>query len=175
MKAKSTDKKPRSSRLKKWSKELVSIVILMTLVSMALDWYRSTSMPSGEAPSLKAMTTKGLPVDIIQQSQEKPVVLYFWATWCGACKFVSPTINWFASDHQVLSIALSSGTNERVQQYMNAKEYDFPVINDTTGLISRQWNISVTPTVVIINKGQIENISTGIITPIGLWLRILFA
>ncbi len=77
MKAKSTEEKPWSSRLKKWSKELISIVILMTLVSMALDWYRSTSMPSGEAPSLKAMTTQGLPVDIIQQSQEKPVVLYF--------------------------------------------------------------------------------------------------
>ncbi len=88
--AKSTEEKPWSSRLKKWSKELISIVILMTLVSMALDWYRSTSMPSGEAPSLKAMTTQGLPVDIIQQSQEKPVVLYFWATWCGACKFCQP-------------------------------------------------------------------------------------
>ncbi|GAL17893.1 hypothetical protein JCM19235_6446 [Vibrio maritimus] len=49
------------------------------------------------------------------------------------------------------------------------------MINDANSLISRHWNITVTPTIAVINKGQIENISTGVTTPMGLWLRILSA
>ncbi|GMQ48975.1 protein disulfide oxidoreductase [Vibrio sp. 10N] len=159
----------------KWSKELVSIFILLSLVSLALDWYRSINMPSGEAPVVQAVSIDNIPIDIIEQSHEAPVVLYFWATWCGACKFVSPTIDWFSNHYQVVSVALSSGPDQRVRQYMEAKDYQFPVINDTTGVISRQWNITVTPTIAIINNGQIENISTGVTTPMGLWLRLLSA
>jgi hypothetical protein len=84
-------------------------------------------------------------------------------------------VDWFSNHYQVVSVALSSGSDERVHRYMQAKDYEFPVINDSNGLISRQWNISVTPTIAVIYKGKIENISTGVTTPMGLWLRIFSA
>lgn len=34
--------------------------------------------------------------------QDKTVLAYFWASWCGPCRLVSPSINWAAenySDH----------------------------------------------------------------------------
>ncbi|MGR5347126.1 protein disulfide oxidoreductase [Vibrio mediterranei] len=163
------------TRIKKWGKELAIMVLLLTSLSFAVDWYRSLDMPVGDAPSISAHTIEGLSIDILEQSQTEPVVLYFWATWCGACKFVSPTVNWLSNHYQIVSVALSSGSSERIRHYMTSKNYNFAVINDTTGEFSRQWHISVTPTIVIINKGQIESISTGVTTPVGLWLRILFA
>lgn len=30
---------------------------------------------------------------------QKPVLLYFWATWCGPCRLVSPSIDWAASTY----------------------------------------------------------------------------
>lgn len=27
-------------------------------------------------------------------SQTQPVMVYFWADWCGPCKLVSPSIDW---------------------------------------------------------------------------------
>lgn len=36
--------------------------------------------------------------DQVSQS-EQPVLVYFWAPWCGPCRLVSPTINWIADTY----------------------------------------------------------------------------
>ncbi|MEZ9543577.1 redoxin family protein [Vibrio sp. 10N.286.48.C11] len=167
-------KKP--SRLKKWGKELVSMILIVGVVSFVMDFYHSRSMPQGDAVPIVGQSLQGEDIDVIELSKNgKPVIVYFWATWCGACKFVSPTVNGFSDSHQVVSVALSSGSDERVQRYLDAKEYDFPVINDLSGSISRSWGVNVTPSIVIIKDGKISSIATGVTSPIGLWLRTYFA
>ena len=132
-------------------------------------------MPSGQIPDLVATTTQSEQIDLEAISQDKPVLLYFWATWCAACKFITPTINWLSDDYQVVSVAIHSGSDKRVNAYMNSHGYDFPVINDEKGVISRQWGVAATPAVVIVKEGKVESITTGISTPPGLWFRMLLA
>ncbi|MEZ8629353.1 protein disulfide oxidoreductase [Vibrio lentus] len=171
---KAETKKPRC--LKKWGKELVSMILIVGVVSFAMDFYHSRSMPQGDAIPIVGQSIQGEDIDVIELSKSgKPVIVYFWATWCSACKLVSPTVNSFSDSHQVVSVALSSGPDERVQHFLDAKEYDFPVINDLSGSISRSWGVNVTPSIVIIKDGKISSIATGVTSPIGLWLRTYFA
>ncbi|MFM2600655.1 protein disulfide oxidoreductase [Vibrio fortis] len=168
--------KSLGQRIKRWSKELLSILLIVGVISAAMDFYRSQSMPQGNAISMVGTSIQGEEIDLIELSKQgEPVIVYFWATWCGACKFVSPSVDWLAKSHNVVSVSLSSGPDERVSRYLQAKDYSFDVLNDTSGQIGRDWAISVTPTIAIIKDGEIKSITTGVTTPLGIWLRAALA
>ncbi|TEW52686.1 protein disulfide oxidoreductase [Psychromonas algicola] len=163
---------------KGWGARLKSIlgyVLFFLVVGWGVDLWRAQELVSGKAPELTAVSVQGESIDLLAMSQEKPVLVYFWATWCSVCSTVSPSVDLVSDGYQVVTVALSSRPDERVQRYLGAKEYDFTVVNDEKGLISRQWGISVTPTLFIINKGEISSVTTGFTSPFGMWARLFLS
>lgn len=33
------------------------------------------------------------------EKAEQPVLVYFWASWCGPCRLVSPSVSWIADTY----------------------------------------------------------------------------
>jgi thiol-disulfide isomerase/thioredoxin len=161
-----------------WGSRIRSIVIY-AVFALALGWgvdfWRAQSIASGKAPALVTTNVQGEEVDIIAMSQEKPVLVYFWATWCSVCSVVSPSVDFVSGHMQVVTVALSSGEDKRVKQYLSGKDYDFNTVNDSQGLIGREWGISLTPTLIVIDKGQISSVTTGFTSPFGMWARMLLS
>lgn len=156
-------------------KELLIFSLIAVVFSLIVDRWRGESIISGKAPILSTQSLSGDRLDLIAMSKDEPVLIYFWATWCGVCNTVSPSVDFIAQHYQVISVALNSGESNRIKQYLNAKEYTFNVVNDPTGEIGRQWGVSVTPTIFIIDNGNISTVTTGFTSPIGMWLRLLFS
>lgn len=161
--------------LKGWLKEIGVMLFLAVVLSIGVDMYRGQSMISGASPILVSESIKGEKIDIALMSQDEPVLIYFWGTWCPICSSVSPSVDFLSAHYSVVSVALTSGEPERVQQYLNSKDYGFATINDPNGLISKEWSVSVTPTIFVVNKGEITSITTGFTSPIGMWVRLLFS
>jgi len=168
-----------SKKIKKsWGsrvKSLFSYLIIFVIIGWGIDMWRSQSLASGMAPTLSEISVQGELIDLHQMSQDKPVLVYFWATWCSVCRAVSPSVEMVDGYYQVLSVALNSGTDQRIQQYLKHKEYDFSVINDPKGMIGREWGIAVTPTLFVIHQGEITSVTTGFTSPFGIWLRLFFS
>lgn len=169
----STVKKHKS--FKYWLSQALQIVLMVTVLSIGMDWYRTKDIPNEQAPPLSAIMDDGEFVDVIAKSHEEPVVVYFWATWCPACKFVSPSVSWLSDYYEVVAVSGSSGPKERVEQFMQVKDYQFNNINDPNSQIMRDWHISVTPTIYVIKEGEVSSITTGVTTPIGMLARIWMA
>lgn len=165
---------PRKS-WKHWLIQVLQIVLIVTVISVAMDWYRTKDIPKQNAPALSALMSDGQYVDVIEKSYEEPVVVYFWATWCPACKFVSPSVSWISDYYSVMGVSGASGNNERVEQFMRSQNYQFNNINDPRNQIMQEWKIGVTPTIYILKNGEITSITTGVSTPFGILARIWLA
>ncbi|MGP6377993.1 protein disulfide oxidoreductase [Yersinia bercovieri] len=163
------------SRLKRWSKELAVLVLLVAVVSLGMDWLRRPQAPPDWSDtSLQTLT--GETVSLQAMSQNKPLLIYFWATWCGVCKFTSPSVNQLAQEGEnVLTVALRSGDAPQLERWLSKKGYQLPVVNDSSGQLSAQWQVSVTPTLVILYQGKMVQHTSGWSSYWGMKLRLWLA
>ena len=164
------------SRWTGWLLKILAYLVVVSIIMLAVDWYRSADVSTAIPDNSSTLRTlDGNTVSIVEQSYQAPVLLYFWATWCPYCEVVSPMVTSVAEDHQVLTIAFSSGTDSAVSTFAAEQSYQFPIVNDETGVLARRWGVSVTPTLLVVRNGEVSSVTTGLTTSLGMRARLELA
>lgn len=163
------------SRLLRWAREGIILVLLTLAVVWGVDRYRKPTLPASFSAT-PMQSIDGNVQDISALSQERPLLIYVWATWCSICRYTTPSVNKLAKEGgNVVSIAMRSGDNAKLARWVEKKQLKMPVINDENGALSQQWQVSVTPTLVIVSKGNVVSTTTGWTSYWGLKLRMWWA
>jgi thioredoxin 1 len=80
--------------------------------------------------------------DELVLKSEKPVVVDFWAEWCGPCRMIGPLINEMSKDFE-------------------GKAHVGKVNVDQNANVSAQFGVRSIPTVLFIKNGEVVDKSVG--------------
>jgi thiol-disulfide isomerase/thioredoxin len=162
-------------KAKRWAKEIMVGAVLLMAVLFGMDFLRAPQAPV-DFGNQTLQTLDGQTLTLNEKSQQQPLLVYFWASWCSVCKFTTPDVGKLsANGGNVLSVALRSGDKDKIERYLQGKNISMPVVNDPRGDISASWDIGVTPTFVIIDKGRVVSTTTGWTSYWGMKLRLWLA
>ena len=154
--------------MKKWSfkaiaKEIVTTLVLFFIISVVVNYIREPDINQDAFGQYLAK----------YQEENKPLVVHFWATWCPTCKLEASNIERISKNHNVITIAVNSGSDEKIDDFMKERELTYRVLNDKSGELAKKFGIEAYPTTLIYDKdGELKFAEVGYSTTLGLEARL---
>ncbi|MCU0571373.1 MAG: TlpA family protein disulfide reductase [Syntrophobacteraceae bacterium] len=152
---------------------IVSLFVLMTLnfVTPGMDRVGAAGLDEGillaglfgssaktPAPDFELQDLGGNSVKLSQFRGERPVMLYFWATWCPACITLKPHLVKVREripekDMQILGINVGEGDSlQRVKRYQEGHPVPWPTLYDNGSKVARTYRVQGIPLFVLIDR-----------------------
>jgi len=158
-------------KIKNIMKELISTLLILFVVSLVINYLRKPNIDEN-IYQMRMVDIEKKSVDIAKYKGEL-LVVHFWATWCPTCRLEASNIESVSKEYNLLSIAVSSGSDEKLIAYMKKEQLSYKVINDNSGALAKRFNIEAYPTTLIYNReGELIFTEVGYSTTLGLKARL---
>ncbi|MGF6354803.1 peroxiredoxin [Paenibacillus sp. 4624] len=150
---------------------------VLTNLSSSGSEHSNPILAGAKAPDFTAVNSKGEQVQL-SDYRGKAVMINFWASWCTPCVREMPLVHEVAQQNQnsvetlFVNVGESKGT---INEFMKSHQFDFPVIIDATGKVSKLYRINGLPATMVIDQGgHFSHILLGELTediPLQQWLE----
>lgn len=130
------------------------------------------------APNLEFVTFKGKSFNI-KEHRGKPVVLNFWASWCGPCRLEARVFEQAYRKYSVSGGVVFAGVavtdrEEAARNFVKEFSISYPNGIDDTGRIAGVYGIYAIPqTFILDKKGRIASVYVGAIVEDDIFVDVL--
>lgn len=130
---------------------LFAILVMIVIVgaNKMLKMQNNSYLPSGDTSNISSSDSSVLKVSLENFDEEvlrsdKKVLIDFYATWCGPCKVLSPTVEEIAKENADIKVVKID-------------------VDEEEELANKYGVISI-PTLIVIENGEVINKSVGVIS-----------
>ncbi len=124
-------------------------------------------LPGALAPDFTLTTLDGGEITL-SELRGQPVIVNFWATWCGPCRQETPHFQEFYEKHQDDVVMLGINQKESLTQINGFVEefgMTYPVLLDENGRVYNDYQVFGLPTTWFVNPdGVLVSVAPGGIT-----------
>ena len=136
---------------------LVGVALIGVLfLSLGNDPGRIDSPLIGKpAPAFALKAVGGGDTIDLQQLRGRPVVINFWATWCGPCYEEHPTLvqNARLLGNQVQFVGVVfNDTEDKIQAFLSERGSAYPTLLDQQGKIAIAYGVGGVPETYFVNR-----------------------
>lgn len=151
---------------------IILTVALVVLLIGATMWYNKLTKEYDEVPRVDGSQNSSEVVPAIDFSPYdfegnavklsdkfgKPIVINFWATWCGPCKAELPVFEKmyekYGEEVEFMMVNLTGGreTVEGVKEFLELSEHEFPVYFDIDQSAAINYGINSIPRTIFVNS-----------------------
>lgn len=126
---------------------------------------------SGQEP--RPIRLIDLLTDLKGQHPGRPIAIYLWADWCTICKLQESSIQSLQKDHLLISVAVQSGSPEKVAQVLEDRELALRTLVDPSGQWLNALGLRAVPSFMVTNANKELNwVTVGYTTELGMRLRL---
>jgi len=144
---------------------LLTIPLVWILASgFGKDPHAIRSVLEGKAaPTFVLYDLNGEPVDL-ESLKGRPVVVNFWSTWCGPCKYEHPLLQQASRVHREVQFlgVIYSDDSDKVRRYLAKAGGDYPNLEDPGGTVAISYGVTGVPETFFIGRdGTIAHKEAG--------------
>jgi len=125
--------------------------------------------PAPDFTARVVANAEGMGTDLeLKSLRGRPVVLDFWATWCGPCQAEAPIVDAIAQRYKDKVAVVGVNTSDEdglAAVFARKKKLTFPIVYDEGNAIAKRYSVSALPTLIVVSKtGEIVAVRHGVTT-----------
>jgi cytochrome c biogenesis protein CcmG/thiol:disulfide interchange protein DsbE len=135
---------------------VIGFVVYVMAKGFGTDPHEVPFMLTGKkAPNFTIKRLDNDTIVSLDQFKGQPIVLNFWATWCGPCKMEHPVLDWAAKEYGGKAVFLGivfEDTEVNTKRFLRDNGWSFVQLFDPKSTVAVDYGVSGVPETYFINR-----------------------